>query len=539
MLANFFQLPSLPLDQFTGNYDIRLVVLSYIVAVFASYVALDFTARLRDRNNTRISSLLWLIGGAFAMGAGIWSMHFIGMLSFSIPGLTLQYDIFWTIISLIVAIAAAWFVLYLLKKSVVNIVHLIAGGVILGLGIASMHYTGMAAMLITLDIRYLPGLFLLSIFIAILASEAAILLALKSAGVILRLRSRVKILSALVMGLGICGMHYTGMAASVFTPLCNPVATNLTALDPNFLSIVVAAVTFLILGVALIALNYKEALNQQEFEKARQLGMEEISSSVLHNVGNVLNSVNISVETLAEKNDASQLVGLKKLCTLLNEHKDHLGDFITNDARGIKTLEFLNKLADYWYEEQQWMRTEIDALNKNVNLIKDIISTQQSLSKTIGMEQIVLIDDLLNEALLISGLNLKNQKIIVEKKYAKLHPITTDKVKLIQLLVNFFRNARDALIESSNQDKRLIIKTAPVDKDTILIEITDTGIGILPANIHKIFHYGFTTKESGHGFGLHTSALAISNLGGKVQVHSQGLEKGTTFSITLPYKLPK
>lgn len=122
---------------------------------------------LNNRNNTKTSSLLWLIGGSIVMGAGIWSMHFIGMLSFTIPGLTLQYDFFWTIVSLLVAIVASSFALSLLKKSIFNIIHLVAGGVILGLPIASMHYTGMAAMLITLNIRYLPGLFLLSIFIAI------------------------------------------------------------------------------------------------------------------------------------------------------------------------------------------------------------------------------------------------------------------------------------------------------------------------------------------------------------------------------------
>src|SRR5688572_11015137 len=155
MFDQFFQLQALPVGHYTGIYDPRLVILSYLVAVFASYVALDLTGRLRDQNNDETTNRLWLLGGAIAMGAGIWSMHFIGMLSFAIPGLSLRYDVLWTVISLLVAIFASGFALYLLKRSVINVVHLAAGGIILGLAIASMHYTGMAAMLITLNIRYL------------------------------------------------------------------------------------------------------------------------------------------------------------------------------------------------------------------------------------------------------------------------------------------------------------------------------------------------------------------------------------------------
>ena len=218
-----------------------------MVAVFASYIALDLTGRLRDRNNTQMSSLLWLIGGAVAMGAGIWSMHFIGMLSFKIPGIVLQYDLLWTSLSLVVAILASGFALFLLKASLINIIHLVTGGIILGLAIASMHYTGMAAMLITLNIRYLPGLFLLSILVAVVASEAAIWMALKSNTVILRLRSRIKFASAIIMGLAICGMHYTGMAASIFTACATPVFNDGQGLDPTILSMAIAAITFVIL----------------------------------------------------------------------------------------------------------------------------------------------------------------------------------------------------------------------------------------------------------------------------------------------------
>lgn len=538
MFTEFFQSGVVPGDQLIGTYNIYLIILSYMVAVFASFIALDLTGRLRDPSNTKISRLSWLIGGAIAMGSGIWSMHFIGMLSFSIPGLSLQYGLFWTFISLFVAILASGFALFLLQQSNFNIIHLMAGGIILGLAIASMHYTGMEAMLISLNFRYLPSLFFISILIAIVASEAAIWLALKSTKVMLTFRNQIKFISATIMGMAICGMHYTGMAASVFTPLCTPFSGGThVAIDPVFLAISIAAVTFIILGIAFFASNYKEALNQQEYEKARQLGMAEISTSVLHNVGNVLNSVNVAASSIAEQMAMTKLSGLEKLSNLLNSHKDNLGDFITKDPRGGKVLEYLNNLVEYWKNEQVSLSNEVNDLLKNTLLIKNIISAQQGLSKSMAVEHIISINQLVDECLLISGLYLKHE-IVVEKKYEKISPIVVDKLKLLQIIVNILRNAKDALLASSSQNKLLIIKTGIENKNKVVIEITDNGIGVLAKNIEKIFHHGFTTKEVGHGFGLHMSYISIRELGGDLHVKSAGEGKGATFIIEIPYKLP-
>src|SRR3990167_3663185 len=171
MLVQFFQIGPIPINHLEGYYDYRLVALSYLVAVFASYIALDITARLRDISNTLLSSIAWLVGGAIAMGAGIWTMHFIGMLAFKMQ-MPMVYDLWWTIVSLVVAIAASGFALLLLRARNLHYFHIILGGVILGFAIAAMHYTGMAGMLIIMNIHYLPGLFTLSIIVAIVASEA-------------------------------------------------------------------------------------------------------------------------------------------------------------------------------------------------------------------------------------------------------------------------------------------------------------------------------------------------------------------------------
>jgi NO-binding membrane sensor protein with MHYT domain len=532
---SYFQLNALPADRLIGVYDIRLVFLSFIVAVFASYIALDFTGRLRENNTTR-SRILWLIGGAVAMGAGIWSMHFIGMLSLTVPGITLQYDTFWTVFSLVVAILASGFALYILQVSVINIIHLVSGGVLLGLAIACMHYTGMAGLLISLNIRYLPGIFILSILIAIVASEAAIWFALKSTMVVLRWQHRIKIISAIIMGFAICGMHYTSMAASVFTPLCVAVSNNTQTLDPAILSVIIAAVTFVILGLASFTSSYKEAINQEKMELARELGMSEIATSVLHNVGNVLNSVNVSTGAITEKISSSKLTGLEELAQLLNEHKADLVEFITQDARGIHVPAYTNQLAVCWRKEQHYVLNEIACLSKNVALIKDIISTQQTLTKTTGLKQIISINDLIDEVLLISGVNLVKE-IDVEKQYSKIQGINVDKVKLLQILDNLLRNAKESLLDSSN--KTISIKTEVINQEKISIKIADNGKGILSENVNKIFIFGFTTKKEGHGFGLHTSALAARELGGEIHVESEGINKGATFSLTIPYSRPK
>jgi len=127
---------------------------------------------------------------------------------------------------------------------------------------------------------------------------------------------------------------------------------------------------------------------------------------------------------------------------------------------------------------------------------------------------------------------------MIEKQYGKINLVRIDKVKLLQVMANILRNAKDAVMESSNKDKIISIKTSII-QDKILIEISDNGIGILPKDTNKIFNYGFTTKKSGHGFGLHTSALAINVMGGKISVSSEGLNKGTIFTIELLYTEPR
>jgi len=278
-LSDWFQLGAIPVNAISGHYDLSLVALSYVVAVLASYVALNLVGRLRAEQR-RQSKIYWLVGGAFTMGAGIWSMHFIGMLAFVMP-MPMEYELGWTSGSLFVAMLASGFALYILQEKTYSVMHLATGGLIIGLAISTMHYMGMEGMESLTHIHYLPGLFFLSVAIGIAAAEAALWLALQSNQGSNRRQFNLKIISAVVMGVAICGMHYTGMAAAVFTP--NPshvMNSEYQSIQPSYLAFFIAGITALIISLALTASSsYKKMIlaieNEKEFLNAMLDNLED------------------------------------------------------------------------------------------------------------------------------------------------------------------------------------------------------------------------------------------------------------------------
>lgn len=266
-LRDWFQFGPLPANRLDGYYDPSLVVLSYIVAVLASYVALTLVSRLREEK-TNQAATYWLIGGAFTMGAGIWSMHFIGMLAFVLP-MPMEYELGWTAASLLMAMVASGFALFILQKKECSIFHLGLGGLFIGLAISTMHYMGMEGMKSHVNIHYLPGMFFLSIFIGIAAAEVALWLALESSRGRAQRQTYFKMGSALIMGLAICGMHYTGMSASVFTNYPNHLMlAEDQVIKPNYLAFFIAGITALIISLALtVSSYYKKMINAVQNEK--------------------------------------------------------------------------------------------------------------------------------------------------------------------------------------------------------------------------------------------------------------------------------
>lgn len=256
--SSFFQIGPLPDTIMHGRYDLTLVTLSYAIAVLASYVALEIARILRqDKPEHR---LFHLITGAFAMGAGIFTMHFVGMLAYIMP-MPMKYAFFWTFLSLIVAIVASGFALNLIKDPKIGVYQpkFLLGGVVLGLAIASMHYTGMAGM-IGVSIHYLPAPFFLSIVIAITASLLALWMMLECEKGDLYRQRILKIVSALVMGLGITGMHYMGMYAAVITQAMDHSDLSEAYLSPEILSFVVAFVASGIMLVTILTLGYRHLI---------------------------------------------------------------------------------------------------------------------------------------------------------------------------------------------------------------------------------------------------------------------------------------
>jgi diguanylate cyclase (GGDEF)-like protein len=261
-----------------GTYSYWLVVGSVIVAVLASYTALDLATRItasRGRN-----ARLWLLGGAFSMGTGIWSMHFIGMLAFSLP-IPMGYDVPMTLLSMLIAVVVSGFALYMVSREHLTWKNLLLGGVLTGLGIASMHYTGMAAMETSPPIQYDPLLFIASIVIAILASLAALAIAFT-----LRKDSLwmvyAKYIAAVIMGLAITGMHYTGMAAAQFAP--DTICLTGPTVDLSWMAGTIALVTFLVLSTTrvLSAFDARMATRTARMAASLQKVNAELKHMVLH-----------------------------------------------------------------------------------------------------------------------------------------------------------------------------------------------------------------------------------------------------------------
>ncbi len=330
MDLNFFQTGAIPVDAMQGTYNSSLVALSYIIAVFASYLALDFTGRLRSETIKRIK-YYWLAGGAVAMGAGIWSMHFIGMLAFKMP-MPMGYSAEWTAISMIVAVIVSGFALFLLRTEGRSKKYMISGGILLGCGIATMHYTGMQAMAVAVNIRYLPGLFSLSILIAITASEAALWLAIKSNDVHLKQQLPLKILSALVMGAAICGMHYTGMAAAVFTILPNPTGY-IPGIGEVALAISIARTVGFIIMMALIVSAYKQVMitatqNEKNFLSALLNNLED--GVIACDAKGHITVFNVALRNMINIGPNESVTGAWKNTFLLGENQEAVAHPISN-----------------------------------------------------------------------------------------------------------------------------------------------------------------------------------------------------------------
>ena len=277
-----------------------------------------------------------------------------------------------------------------------------------------------------------------------------------------------------------------------------------------------------------------EAAQKAMIDASRQAGMAEVAAGVLHNVGNVLNSVNVSANLLNENLHKSKASGVGKAVALLREHEADLGGFFTHDPRGKQLTVYLAKLAECLNAEQSSAIEELQVLRKNIEHIKEIVAMQQNYARIVGLTEKVRVTDLVEDALRLNSGSLDRHEIELTRQYDEdLPEIIVERHKVLQILVNLIRNAKYACDESGRDDKRLVVR---VEKGEQCVNIcaSDNGVGILPENLTRIFNHGFTTRKDGHGFGLHSGALAAKEMGGTLVAHSEGPGKGASFTLSLP-----
>lgn len=272
---------------------------------------------------------------------------------------------------------------------------------------------------------------------------------------------------------------------------------------------------------------------QRLIELSRLSGMAEVATGVLHNVGNVLNSVNVSATLAADKLKKSKIANLSRVVTMFNEHSSDLATFLTHDPKGKLVPGYLTQFAEHMAGEHAAAITELESLCSHVEHIKDIVSMQQSYARVSGISEIVNVTDLVEDSLRLNAGALARHEVELVRDFQPVPQIAVEKHKVLQILVNLLRNAKYACDESGRKDKRVTLRIANGD-GTIKISVMDNGVGIPSENLTRIFNHGFTTRRNGHGFGLHSGALAARELGGRLLVESDGPGKGATFTLELP-----
>jgi signal transduction histidine kinase len=273
-------------------------------------------------------------------------------------------------------------------------------------------------------------------------------------------------------------------------------------------------------------------------EASRTAGMAEVATSVLHNVGNVLNSVNVSAEVVADKVRQFRIGSLKNVADLLRQHAHNLPEFLSRDPRGQALPDYLLKLAVHLAEPQKAILQEVESLKKNINHIKEVVARQQSHARSSGILERLSAAELVEDAIRINAAAFARHGVRVIREYNEVPSPLTDRHKVLQILVNLLENAKHAL-ETAGNDKKLILRIAPNGATGLRITVIDNGIGIAPESLARIFQHGFTTKKDGHGFGLHSGVLAAQELGGALTVQSDGLGQGATFTLELPFEPPE
>jgi NO-binding membrane sensor protein with MHYT domain len=478
-----------------GNPDGRyrnIRSLSILVAALASYTALDLGGRVAAVRG--LARRVWLAAAAITMGGGIWSMHFVAMLAFIMPT-PMSYDIGLTTLSLVVAMFVTGGGFYVISRHSGSLLRLVLSGIFMGLGIAAMHYTGMAAMREHVDLSYDRIFVALSLIIAIGASTAALWLAFRTTDL------GQKLIAAVVMGLAISGMHYTAMGGTTFAAH-GPVfeVHGYASLDQTNLALAVAGTTFVILASALIA-----SLSEQ---KRAEEALREVQADLAHVT---------RVTTLGEI-----------AASIAHEVNQPLAAVVANAEACLRWLDRGTPDLDAARRSVEWI---IDDANRASEVIRRV----RALANKSDVEKAPLdINDVVKEVIALVQGELVSHRVSLRMEFANALPVVpADRVELQQVVINLVMNGIEAMQSVTERPRELLIRSLQDETQQVLVSVTDCGVGISAENADRLFNAFFTTKTNGMGMGLSICRSIIEAHGGRLWA-SANLPHGATFQFTLP-----
>jgi two-component system, sensor histidine kinase and response regulator len=480
-----------------GSYDYGEVAGSIVIAVAASYAALDLAGRVTAASGR--ARLAWLSGGATAMGIGIWAMHFKGMLAFRLP-VSVEYHWPTVLLSLVVAILASAFALYVVSRQKLGPVKALTGSVIMGSSIVGMHYIGMTAMRLPAITRYSPLLVTFSILLAILFSLIALLMAFD-----LREETRWSVPrrlgSATLMGVAVSAMHYTGMAAASFIP-SSPAnlshAVRISAVGNNAIVIV----TLIVLVAALVTSSVDRRARTEVGEQLRQaqedlarvtrvVAMGELAAAIAHEVNQPLTAI------VTNGNFCLRRLGGA------TSSPDELRAAITEIvADGTRASAVISRIRGLLTKGAAPKRTELD------------------------------VNQIIQDVTILLRNEFTRKRVSFRTELASdLPSVTGDSVQLQQVLINLIMNAIEATCTSTNGRREILIRSTK-NPDGVLVQVQDSGPGVEPSLANRIFEPFFTMKAEGIGMGLSISHSIIESHGGRIGIVPSST--GALFEFTLP-----